>query len=169
VFQKEYKQGRPIAVKALSVLQPWAQLLVTGEKKLETRSWQTNYRGIILIHAGRRFPESTRDLCTIEPFYSALKHFGKSSLTVGAILGYATLEAIYNVEEVNVSEQEQTFGDFRPGRYAWCMSAPHVLSTPITMPGKLGIFEINNAVLMQHHELREIAAKDSEIPLEYAI
>jgi activating signal cointegrator 1 len=155
-------------VKALSVLQPWAQLIVTGAKKLETRSWQTGYRGIILIHAGRRFPESTRDLCTIEPFYSTL-HLRPGDLARGAIVGYATIEAIHNVEEVELSERERTFGDFRPGRYAWHMSDPHVLANPITIGGKLGIFEINNDVLMQHDELREIAAKDSETPLEYAI
>jgi hypothetical protein len=38
-------------MKALSLTQPWASLVVAGAKKLETRSWPTYYRGPLLIHA----------------------------------------------------------------------------------------------------------------------
>lgn len=40
-------------MKVLSVLQPWAWLIVHGPKRVENRSWQTAYRGSILIHAGK--------------------------------------------------------------------------------------------------------------------
>jgi hypothetical protein len=36
-------------VKALSVKQPWASLIASGEKTIETRLWATDYRGDILI------------------------------------------------------------------------------------------------------------------------
>lgn len=32
-------------MKAITVIQPWATLLATGKKHIETRSWKTNYRG----------------------------------------------------------------------------------------------------------------------------
>lgn len=35
--------------KCLSIKQPWAQKIITGEKKLEIRSWQVKYRGDIVI------------------------------------------------------------------------------------------------------------------------
>ena len=38
-------------MKVISVLQPWASLIVMGAKKIETRSWQTKYTGELLIHA----------------------------------------------------------------------------------------------------------------------
>jgi len=41
-----------IDLKALTVWQPWASLLAGGQKKFETRSWATKYRGPIAIHAG---------------------------------------------------------------------------------------------------------------------
>ena len=41
-------------MKAITDYQPWAQLLAVGAKKYETRSWQTNYRGPIAIHAGKK-------------------------------------------------------------------------------------------------------------------
>jgi hypothetical protein len=43
---------RPL--KALSIMQPWAWLIVNGHKDIENRTWWTNYRGPVLIHAGKK-------------------------------------------------------------------------------------------------------------------
>ena len=40
-------------MKALTIIQPWATLIASGHKMNETRSWKTNYRGEVLIHAGK--------------------------------------------------------------------------------------------------------------------
>lgn len=40
-------------MKALSIKQPWAWLIVNGHKPIENRKWKTNFRGRILIHAGK--------------------------------------------------------------------------------------------------------------------
>jgi hypothetical protein len=40
-------------VKALSIRQPWAWLIVNGHKDVENRSWSTTHRGEFLIHAGK--------------------------------------------------------------------------------------------------------------------
>lgn len=39
-------------MKVLTIREPWASLVINGYKKYEFRSWKTNYRGKILIHAG---------------------------------------------------------------------------------------------------------------------
>lgn len=39
-------------MKTLTIKQPWATLIKEGLKEYEFRSWKTNYRGPILIHAG---------------------------------------------------------------------------------------------------------------------
>ena len=39
-------------MKVLTLKQPWASLVANGYKVYEFRSWKTNYRGEILIHAG---------------------------------------------------------------------------------------------------------------------
>lgn len=41
-------------MKALTIQQPWASLIVSGDKQYETRSWKTDYRGPIAIHAGKQ-------------------------------------------------------------------------------------------------------------------
>lgn len=44
-------------MKALSINQPWAWLIVNGYKAVENRSWDTRYRGEFLIHAGKKFDD----------------------------------------------------------------------------------------------------------------
>ena len=38
-------------MKVLSIIQPWASLIAVGIKDIENRTWKTNYRGKILLHA----------------------------------------------------------------------------------------------------------------------
>lgn len=40
-------------MKVITIKQPWATLIAKGYKEYEFRTWKTNYRGDILIHAGR--------------------------------------------------------------------------------------------------------------------
>ena len=41
-------------MKAISIRQPFASLIVAGVKDIENRSWPTNYRGPVLIHAAQK-------------------------------------------------------------------------------------------------------------------
>ncbi len=47
------------AARVLTVRQPWATLIATGRKRIETRSMPTKYRGPVLIHAGALSPSRT--------------------------------------------------------------------------------------------------------------
>jgi hypothetical protein len=40
-------------MKAISIKQPWAWLILNAGKNIENRTWRTNYRGRVLIHAGK--------------------------------------------------------------------------------------------------------------------
>jgi hypothetical protein len=40
---------------AISILQPWAWLIVHGPKDIENRTWSTKRRGDVIIHAGKRW------------------------------------------------------------------------------------------------------------------
>lgn len=44
-------------MKALSVRQPWANLIASGQKTIETRTWYTPYRGELLIASSKVGPE----------------------------------------------------------------------------------------------------------------
>lgn len=49
------------ATQALSIMQPWAWLIVCGHKDVENRTWETRFRGPVLIHAGRRLDPDFED------------------------------------------------------------------------------------------------------------
>ena len=76
-------------MKVLTIKEPWASLIIEGYKKYEFRSWKTNYRGKILIHAGM----------TIEK--DMLKRFKDYKFTCnpGYIIGEATLVDCILVDE----------------------------------------------------------------------
>ncbi len=59
-------------MKVLTLTQPWATLVAIGAKRIETRSWKTNYRGKLAIHAAKTVREEELDLCYSDPFREAL-------------------------------------------------------------------------------------------------
>ena len=87
-------------MKAITVLQPWAWLLVSGKKRCETRSWKTNYRGEILIHAGKKDMTGTM---MRETLFEArcMKRAGvsRAEIVTGAIIGKANLVNCVRIDE----------------------------------------------------------------------
>ena len=59
-------------IKALSMWQPWASLVGTGAKRYETRSWSTNYRGLLLICSAKKKDLSSLRLLREESFQLGL-------------------------------------------------------------------------------------------------
>ncbi|MFA5169832.1 MAG: ASCH domain-containing protein [Candidatus Paceibacterota bacterium] len=59
-------------MKAITVIQPWTSLIALGEKKIETRSWKTNYRGPLAIHASKTIPTYAKEICKGFPFWQVL-------------------------------------------------------------------------------------------------
>jgi len=55
-------------MRALSVKQPWANLIASGEKTIETREWPTNYRGPLLIVSSKTpdIPPAGAALCVVD-------------------------------------------------------------------------------------------------------
>lgn len=136
-------------MKCISLMQPFATLVVIGAKQYETRGWQTEYRGPLVIHAGRKFSEEARALCLQEPFRSALVRAGyrrSSDLPLGALLGRVTIDDCLPtatvLQQLQREAAELAFGDFRTARWAWKLSEPEVLKRPQTFAGRLGLFDV---------------------------
>ncbi|HYO22934.1 MAG TPA: ASCH domain-containing protein [Flavisolibacter sp.] len=129
----------------LSLLQPWASLVVMGLKKIETRSWQTGHRGLLLIHAS--LGKKGKILSEALPFKKYIPDF--NSLPFGAIIGQVELEDIVPVEQLFYSAEklaaltleEKAFGDYTTGRYAWLLSTAVVFYEPIPVKGSLGLWK----------------------------
>jgi hypothetical protein len=52
------RRGAFLNVKALSIRQPWAYLIVAGHKDIENRTWRGHYRGRFLVHAPQSISQS---------------------------------------------------------------------------------------------------------------
>lgn len=143
-------------MKALSIIQSWASLIILGAKRYETRSWQTSHRGPLLIHSSAKIPLAAQELCYAEPFKTALAPLllpyepGDTrfpwDLSLGCLLGVVELVNCVKVEEVTASilttEEERSFGNYRPGRWAWELRVLDRFTKPIALPGHLGLWDV---------------------------
>jgi hypothetical protein len=140
-------------IKAISLRQPWATLVVLGAKQYETRDWPTAHRGLLAIHASRSFPEKIAQMCEQEPYRSVLRRAGYNygaDLPRGAVIGTVTVVEVHATEELDLSRltaEELAFGDFGPGRFAWKLAEPRLLTEPIKMAGQLRIYEIPDKLI----------------------
>ena len=133
-------------MRALSVMQPWAALIVVGAKRIETRSWRTCFRGRIAVHASSRLPADYDDLIRREPFRSALLNSPWNRLPRGVLLGTIELLDCVRVEDIDTTEDmERAFGDFAPGRWAWLLADPRPLPCLAAVRGWPGVFEIDES------------------------
>jgi hypothetical protein len=80
-------------MRALSIQQPWASLIINGYKRVENRSWPTRLRGWFLIHAGKTVDkEAMRDVhLGIHPVTGARFSFAGMDFPTGGIIGKARL------------------------------------------------------------------------------
>jgi hypothetical protein len=135
-------------MKALSLIQPYATLVLAGAKRYETRSWSTTHRGLLAIHASRTVPLGIQHACAEEPFRSALRAAGYEStveLPRGVLLGTVELLDVIRadrLDQTQLSAEELAFGDFGPGRYAWLLANPQLLAVPVALQGQRGLFKI---------------------------
>ena len=76
-------------MKALTIKEPWASLIINGHKQYEFRSWRTHFRGKFYIHAGLSIEK--QELSRFEEY--------KMTYACGAIIGEANLVDCVWVDE----------------------------------------------------------------------
>ena len=135
-----------VAVKAITLWQPWASLIALGHKKHETRSWPTSYRGPLAIHAAKRpIDFDTRAwLAQLSELYQGIDiPVDDESYPLGVIVCTCKLVAVHSTLEAyqKVSIVDASFGDYTPGRYAWELSDVQKLEPPIPVRGAQGLWE----------------------------
>lgn len=142
-------------MKALTLRQPWATLVATEMKTIETRSWSTGHRGPIAIHAAKSFPREAREVLN----YPEFKCVRWLRLPLGCVIATAWLADCVRVPldndleadlflsrdlKVECPNVELGFGDFTPGRFAWILKDIKRLDEPAIAKGALGLWEWPN-------------------------
>ena len=121
-------------MKALSVRQPWAYFLVTGEKAIEHRSWRTKHRGDLLICASSQ-RDSSIDFPGIDP--GEIKEMMPLGVAVGVINLVDVREFTQN--DLNAAMMEEVT---EPPGFAWVAENPREIE-PFPVKGKLHLFEVD--------------------------
>lgn len=141
-------------MKAITILQPFATLIALSEKTFETRSWKTDCRGDLLIHAGKG--KQYLCLCDQEPFKRILAEndYDKYNLPRGAIIAKVNLKGCIKVNkevldpyskemigaelenQIKIKGNELEFGNYGKGRYAWQLDNVEIFKEPIPVKGQ---------------------------------
>lgn len=135
-------------MKAITLTQPWATLVAVGAKKIETRSWTTTYRGELAIHAAKGIGRESLDAMMLPPFKDALRKAGYmflADLPRASVIATVTLVDVVPCDKYlrvsGISHDEQAFGDFGQGRYAWFMQDVKRVEPPVPAVGHLSLWE----------------------------
>lgn len=99
-------------MRGLTISQPFASLIASGKKWIENRRWPTQYRGKLLIHAGKGTQYLTRKQLEQYP--------------TGCAVAVARLTACFAIEEVRRIALGRNSGDVIPGtKKTWGEAADH--------------------------------------------
>jgi hypothetical protein len=126
-------------LKCLSLKQPYAELVAAGRKTIETRTWNTNFRGKFLIYASKTIDKESCNILNIDC----------SKLTKGAVIGLAFLYNVkkYNNEQDFVADKNKHFTVNLEPKYGFLLDGAKKLNKPIPIPGQIRFFEVNQVII----------------------
>ena len=123
-------------MKVLTIKQPYASMITNNYKKYEFRSWKTNYRGKLLIHAGQSIDKD--DLLFYN--YLDIKDYptkciiGECEITDCILIDEAFDEYLKSLDSKIYGRHS------RVGEYAWKLENIKIYDKYINIPGKLGLW-----------------------------
>ena len=123
-------------MKCLSLKQLYAELIVSGKKTIELRTWNTKFRGEFLVHASKTIDKNACETNRIDP----------SSVITGAIVGKATLYdvKVYENREVFAKDKNKHFAGtkYSGPKYGFLIRNARRYNRPRFIRGKLGFFNV---------------------------
>ena len=133
-------------MKAISLWQPWASLVVEGYKDVENRPWRSFYRGPLLIHASLKWDQEGADWieenCSLQ---LALKEDHEQ----GQILGIVDM-----VECVKDYNSPWFFGP-----YGFVFENPKQFKQSITYRGRQGLFNVPDEIITEANNFDKKCSK----------
>lgn len=124
-------------MKTLTIKQPWATLIIQGDKRFEFRSWKTSYRGDLLIHAGKGIDKEVM---------KRLKKYIPEDMPLGKIIGKVKLVDCIKMspefKEMLLKENNEIYtkSSFQEN-YGWQVENVEVFNHPIPVKGQLSLWE----------------------------
>jgi hypothetical protein len=117
-------------MKAITVKQPWAWAIIYADKDIENRSWRTNLRDTIAIHAGYNIDDAA-----VLP--RGVKLPPESDLVRGAIIGVVDLVGVV----------EHSRSKWFSGPFGFVLANARARDRPVPCKGRLTLWDIPATVL----------------------
>jgi hypothetical protein len=125
-------------IRALVLRQPWATLVATGEKLIETRRWKTPYRGPVLIIAGQhrmtRKEETLLYRRVADPWDCPLG----AAVATCTLIDVVPYDSAVHREKACLTLAAEEY--FQP-QWAWLLMDVRRLD-PFPMKGQLGLYSV---------------------------
>ena len=126
-------------MKAITVKQPWADAILLFGKCWENRSWVTNYRGKLAIHAGLGWDQTGVDFIKrIHSHRISDVFFQEATKRKGMIVGITDLVGCFRLSD----QPKGSFGPWATGPNCWKLNAPRTLLFPIVISGAQGLWNV---------------------------
>jgi len=87
---EEVSKEATTEARALSIKNPWLELILSGKKDIEVRTWTTKYRGSVWLHAGKNVDKSQSS------------RWDFKDLPTGAYLGRANLVDVIEFDKKSI-------------------------------------------------------------------
>jgi hypothetical protein len=125
-------------MKALTIKNPWAGLILLGMKDVENRTWKTDYRGKLLIHSSKSKKDLrenedyiARNILTQEEYDSLSKNINAQTVcrSFGKIIG-----------EIELVDCVQNYQKKEEGVWHWVLKNPIIYDRFIEAKGKLSLW-----------------------------
>jgi activating signal cointegrator 1 len=137
-------------MKALTICNPYPELILIGEKPIENRTWVTSYRGQLFIHAG--LSKSWMTPGSFQRF---------PNLPFGAIVGVCTLVACLELEAQTWwpdAYQHLKGHQHANGPFCWVVTDVKRFKVPVPCRGAQGLWNVPPMVLPLVREQMQVAA-----------
>ena len=131
-------------MKALSIRQPWAWLIIKGHKDVENRTWPTSYRGKFLVHTGKKFDNVGYKWVLSE---MGIAMPSPPEFEIGGIVGLA------EITKCVTQHNSRWFS----GPYGFVLENAQPLQF-VPLPGKVGFFDVDD-MLLNNTEVKRIEGK----------
>ena len=126
-------------MKAITICQPYAELIILGVKPVENRTWQAGHRGPLLIHAGKsREWMDTVDYCD---------RVSLGEMDFGAIIGVVDLVKCFSLaylRSTNCDDKYRHLGTHKhaSGPFCFVLENPRRFTPAIPCRGMQGLWDV---------------------------
>lgn len=143
-------------MKALTICQPYAHLIVCGEKRVENRTWPTRYRGPLLIHAGKSKAWLTEEdgmhYADGKPRKIDYDEATGKVFDFGALVGVAELVDCVHIDTIEsraVQQRHPWLYDHPHTEGPWCWVLQNVRRFGAVVPckGEQGLWECDDSLV----------------------